>query len=356
MRCLLCFLFIVFLGSTIAFPAGHSVITKNISDQFIWTDEVEGTITSFSGDDASAYLVLPNNLIFSELLIESSQQMTIWINNRLVVSNIHSCAIPIGQIYADGDQDSVILMVEGIQKTRDLNAYLNELNINSVSKVLNEVKKTNMQYDFFIIQVLVLLFVVGLMRRFDLPFLFSLATRPILFPFRGVGSNFTFKENYKLILRVSFLSIFLGISYWFLENYQPVQNFSLARNLVSWLIYSFYAFGLLLIKYIIVITFGYLHQLKPLSHYQFSAFVNFITGACLFFLIYVNIHLWFLYYEPNVLPKFWNYYFLGAIILFYIYFFFYMSFQKETRKFHIILYLCSTEILGIFYIALILIK
>ncbi len=356
MRCLLCFFFIVFLGSTIAFPAGPSVITKNISDQFIWTHEVEGTITSFSGDDASAYLVLPNNLIFSELLIESSQQMTIWINNQLAVSNIHSCAIPIGQIYADGNQDSVILMVEGIQKTRDLNAYLNELNTISVSKDLNEVKKTNMQYDFFIIQVLVLLFVIGLMRRFDLPFLFSLATRPILFSFRGVGSNSTFKENYKLILRVTFLSIFLGISYWFLENYQPGQNFTLVKNLVSWLIYSCYAFGLLLIKYIIVNVFGHLHQLKPLSHYQFSVFVNFISGACLLFLIYVNGHLWFLFYEPYVLTKFWNYYFLGVIILFCFYFFIYMTLQKEVRKFHIILYLCSTEILGIFYIALILIK
>ncbi len=356
MRCLLFFFFIVFLGSMIAFSRGHSVITKNISDQFIWTDEDEDTITPISGIDASAYLVLSNNLIFRELLIENSQPMTVWINNRLAVSNMNSCIISIGQIYTDDDQDSVILIVEGIQKTRDLKGYLVDLNTISVSKDLIEAKKTNIQYDFLVIQVLVLLFVGGLMRRFDLPFLSSLATRPILFPFRGVGSNFTFKENYKLILRVSFLSIFLGISYWFLENYQPVQNFSLARNLVSWLIYSFYAFGLLLIKYIIVITFGYLHQLKPLSHYQFSAFVNFITGASLFFLIYVNIHLWFLYYEPNVLPKFWNYYFLGAIILFYIYFFFYMSFQKETRKLHIILYLCSTEILGIFYIAIILIK
>ena len=238
---------------------------------------------------------------------------------------------------------------------RDLKGYLIDLKTISLSKELNGTKKTNIQYDFFIIQVLVLLFVIGLMRRFDLPFLFSLATRPILFSFRGVASNFTFKENYKLILRITFSSIFLGLSYWFIENYQPDQNFSLVKNLVSWLIFSCYAFGLLLIKYITVITFGYLHQLKPLSHHQFSVFVNFISGPVYFF----NLRQWssvLLFYEPFVLTKFWNYYFLGAIILFCIYFFLFMSFQKEARKFHIILYLCSTEILGIFYIALILIK
>ena len=355
-RCLLCFFLFVFLGPMIAFPKGHSIITKNISAEFIWSDEVEDTITSSSAIDASAYLVLPNNLIFRELLIESGQQMNIWINNRLVASKIYSCTIPIGQIYTDGNQDTIVLMVEGIKKVRDLKGYLLDLKTISLSKELNGTKKTNMQYDFFIIQVLVLLFVIGLMRRFDLPFLFSLATRPIFFSSRGVVSNFTFKENYKLILRITFSSIFLGLSYWFIENYQPDQNFSLVKNLVSWLIFSCYAFGLLLIKYITVITFGYLHQLKPLSHHQFSVFVNFISGACLFFLIYVNGHLWLLFYEPFVLTKFWNYYFLGAIILFCIYFFLFMSFQKEARKFHIILYLCSTEILGIFYIALILIK
>ncbi len=356
MRCLLCFFFIVYFGSMMSFPKGHTVITKNISDQFIWTDEVEDTITSMSGIDAFAYLILPNNLIFRELLIESSQQMTIWMNNQLLVSNIYSCTLPIGQIYTDGNKDPIILIVEGTQKGRDLKGYLIDLKTSSPTKGLNGTKKTSMHYDFFIIQVLVLLFVIGLMRRFDLPFLFNLAVRPILFSSRGVGSNFTFKENYKLILRVIFLSIFLGISYWFLKNYQPGQNFSLVKNLVSWLIYSCYAFGLLLIKYITVITFGYLHQLKTLSYYQFSVFVNFISGACLFFLIYVNSHLWLFFYEPILLTKFWNYYFVGATILFCIYFFFYISFQKETRKFHIILYLCSTEILGIFYVALILIK
>ena len=151
----------------------HSVITKNISTQFIWSDEVEDTITSISAIDAYAFLVLPNNLIFRELLIESGQQMTIWINNRLVASNIYSCTIPIGQIYTDGNQDTIILMVEGIKKARDLKGYLIDLKTISLSKELNGTKKTNMQYDFFIIQVLVLLFVIGLMRRFDLPFLLA---------------------------------------------------------------------------------------------------------------------------------------------------------------------------------------
>jgi hypothetical protein len=112
----------------------------------------------------------------------------------------------------------------------------------------------------------------------------------------------------------------------------------------------------LLIKYTVVGLFGYLHQLKSLSHFQFSVFVNFTMGICLIFLIFVNSLLWFSFYESNALTEFWNYYFLGAIILFYIYLSFYMSLTKEVRKFHIIAYLCSTEFLGIFYIALILIK
>tara|TARA_X000001036_G_scaffold113836_1_gene106814 strand:+ start:6076 stop:7101 length:1026 start_codon:yes stop_codon:yes gene_type:complete len=339
-----------------ALSRGHSVITKDISDQFILVDQVGDTLNSISGIDASVRLVLSKNLIFRELLIENSKPMTVWINNRLNASNIYTCTIPRDQIYIGSSQDSIILIIQGIQEIEDLQAYLIGLNSASSFMDLNGTKKVNNQYDFFIIQVLVLLFVTGLMKRFDLNFLLSLVKRPFLFPSRELKGNFTIKENYKFLIRGSFISTLLGISYWFLENYQLGQSYSLRGNLVSWLIYSLYAFGLLLIKYIMVYIFGYIHQLKPLSHYQFSAFINFTMATCLIFLIFVNTNLWFSFYEPNALTDFWNYYFLGAIILFYIYLFFYMSFKKEGRNFHIISYLCSTEILGIFYIAIILIK
>tara|TARA_B110000046_G_scaffold179370_1_gene208505 strand:- start:1114 stop:2139 length:1026 start_codon:yes stop_codon:yes gene_type:complete len=339
-----------------AFSRGYSDITENISGQFILMDQIGDTFDSISGIDIPVRLFLPKNLIFRELLIENSHPMTIWINDRLMASNVYACTIPIGQIYAERAQDSAVLLIRGIQEIKDLQGYLIGLNAASLSRDLNGTKKVNIQYDFLIMQVLVLLLIIGLMKRFDLIFLFNLVKRPFRLPFREMDNNFTFKGSYKLLLRVTFLSILLGISYWFLEKYQPSQSDPLAENLISWLIYSFYAFGLLLIKYIMVNLFGYLHQLKSLSHFQFSAFVDFTMGACLIFLIFVNIRFWFSFYEPNALTEFWNYYFLGAIILFYIYLFFYMWLTREVRKFHIISYLCSTEFLGIFYIALILIK
>ena len=128
-----------------SFPKGHTVITKNISDQFIWGDEAEETVNSNSGIDATAYLVLPNNLIFRELLIESSQQMTIWINNQLLVPNTYSCTLPIGQIYTDGNQDPIVLTVEGIRRARDLKGYLIDLKTSSPLKGLNGTKKTSMR-------------------------------------------------------------------------------------------------------------------------------------------------------------------------------------------------------------------
>ena len=125
----------------IAFPKGHSIITKNISAEFIWSDEVEDTITSSSAIDASAYLVLPNNLIFRELLIESGQQMNIWINNRLVASKIYSCTIPIGQIYTDGNQDTIVLMVEGIKKVERFKGVFNRFKNNIPVKGIKRDKK-----------------------------------------------------------------------------------------------------------------------------------------------------------------------------------------------------------------------
>jgi len=282
--------------------------------------------------------------------------MTIWINNQLTALNVYTSTIPIGQIYAESTQDSTILMITAIQEIKDLQAYLIGLNAASLSKDLNGTQKVNVQHDFLIMQVLILLLIVGLMKRYDPVFLLNLVKRPFRLGSRDLDYDFTFKGSYKLILRVSFLSILLGISYWFLEDYQPDQSYPLTENLMSWLIYSFYALGLLLIKYTVVGLFGYLHQLKSLSHFQFSVFVNFTMGICLIFLIFVNSLLWFSFYESNALTEFWNYYFLGATILFYIYLSFYMSLTKEVRKFHIIAYLCSTEFLGIFYIALILIK
>ena len=356
MRRLSCFLLTFVLGSMTAFGGVDSAITKNISDQFVWMDQVGDTLDSISGIDAPARLVLPKDLIFRELLLQNSQPMTIWINDRLTALNVYTCTLPIGQIYAEIDQDSTVLIIRATQEIKDLQGYLIGLNVASLSRDLNGTKKGNIPHDFLIVQVLVLLLIIGLIKRFDLIFLFNLVKKPFSLPSRELESNFTFKGSYKLILRVSFLSILLGISYWFLEDYQPDQSYPLTENLMSWLIYSFYALGLLLIKYTVVGLFGYLHQLKSLSHFQFSVFVNFTMGICLIFLIFVNSLLWFSFYESNALTEFWNYYFLGAIILFYIYLSFYMSLTKEVRKFHIIAYLCSTEFLGIFYIALILIK
>ena len=356
MRRLSCLLLTFILGSMMAFGGGYSAITKNISDQFVLMDQVGDTVDSKSGIYAPARLVLPKDLIFRELLLQNSQPMTIWINDRLTALNVYTCTLPIGQIYAEIDQDSTVLIVRATQEIKDLQGYLIGLNAASLSRDLNGTKKGKIQYDFLIVQVLVLLLIIGLMKRFDLIFLFSLVKNPFSLPSRELDSSFTFKGSYKLIFKVSFLSILLGISYWFFENYQPNQSYPLTENLRSWLIYSFYALGLLLIKYTVVSLFGYLHQLKSLSHFQFSAFVNFTLGICLIFLIFVNARLWFSFYESSALTEFWNYYFLGAIILFYIYLVFCMSLTKEVRKFHIIAYLCSTEFLSIFYFALNFIK
>ena len=356
MRRLLFYLLTFFLGSMMAFGGSHSVPTKNISDQFILMDQVGDTLDSISAKYFHARLVFPKDLIFHKLLIQNSQPMTIWINNQLTALNVYTCTIPIGQIYAESTQDSTILMITAIQEIKDLQAYLIGLNAASLSKDLNGRQKVNVQHDFLIMQVLILLLIVGLVKRYDPVFLLNLVKRPFRLGSRDLDYDFTFKGSYKLIIRVSFLSILLGISFWFLENYQPSVSYSLIENLILWLVYSFYALGLLLIKCTLVILFGYLNQLKSLTYFQFTTFVNFSIGTCLIFLIFVNARLWFSFYEPNALTEFWNYYFLGAIILFFIYFFFYMSFTKEFRKFHIISYLCSTEFLGIFYIALILIK
>ena len=356
MRRLSCFLLTFILGSMMAFGGGYSAITKNISDQFVLMDQVGDTVDSISGMYAPARLVLPKDLIFRELLLQNSQPMTIWINDRLTALNVYTCTLPIGQIYAEIDQDSTVLIIRATQEIKDLQGYLIGLNAASLSRDLNGTKKGKIQYDFLIVQVLVLLLIIGLIERVDLFFLFSLVKNPFSLPSRELDSSFTFKGSYKLIFKVSSLSILLGISYWFFENYQPNQSYPLTENLRSWLIYSFYALGLLLIKYTVVSLFGYLYQLKSLSHFQFSAFVNFTLGICLIFLIFVNVRLWFSFYESSALTEFWNYYFLGAIILFYIYLVFCMSLTKEVRKFHIIAYLCSTEFLGIFYFALNFIK
>ena len=99
MRFLSCLFLTIFLGSMTALSRGHSVITKDISDQFILVDQVGDTLNSISGIDASVRLVLSKNLIFRELLIENSKPMTVWINNRLNASNIYTCTIPRDQIY-----------------------------------------------------------------------------------------------------------------------------------------------------------------------------------------------------------------------------------------------------------------
>ena len=80
-------------------------------------------------------------------------------------------------------------------------------------------------------------------------------------------------------------------------------------------------------------------SVKTIKSSSVFRFRKFYFGLFIFF----NLRQWssvVVVYEPFVLTKFWNYYFFGAIILLHLLFLF-MSFQKEARKFHIILYLCS---------------
>jgi len=163
-------------------------------------------------------------------------------------------------------------------------------------------------------------------------------------------SNTTYLE----IVLASFLT---GMAVWHIENSGEnyfVDYFRL--QLLDYLKYSGITLLFLIAKYLLLRLVSFLNGLTGVHLIQFVDFLKFlIVISIILNLLFFTIY-WSGYYPVAYISNTWEYFYPVMYILFTLYYFFKLSSAVTGKKLLIISYLCTTEILGAYLVASILIN
>lgn len=168
----------------------------------------------------------------------------------------------------------------------------------------------------------------------------------------------TFDENSQTILFETIItSLLTGMAMWHIFDGKSVYlpNFFIEQS-GNMLKYSGFAALFLTGKYLVLRLSAYLNGLRSLYMVQFTDFLKFLL-MCGIILNTIFFSLYWLDSSPaNYLSDNWVYFYPTAYLLFISYYFFKLSASVPGKKLLIISYLCSTEIVGAYIVASILIN
>lgn len=292
---------------------------------------------------------------FDRLFISDNTNFSIWIDGQLIQSNEKTFNITKESLFEGARNDTKFISVVSTNPFSNLTAYLLAADSKKIGLInLPISKKEHYFQDWLIISVLILLASVGTMRIW-MPSMFrflftmdSLATRE-----ENVASEF----NFESLLSTLFVSLAIG----FLFNTATLMDsdkeiISNAYLYLDWFKSSFVIFFALLAKYILLTIVAWLNAISKVVNIQYHTFLKaYVIGALVLILISLA-HYWTSYYS--------GFHIFGWVSrsLFVIYFIYLIYlFQKllastHCKKLHIISYLCTTEFIGAFLIALIIYK
>lgn len=165
--------------------------------------------------------------------------------------------------------------------------------------------------------------------------------------------------EFNLDILISIVFVSLVSSY----NYQMLSQMSSNGEIVSyWMLVfetlklTFFLSLVLVTKYILISALARINALSIIIGTQFIDFIKFFSISGLVFFVILQLRFWLGYYAD--IQSFWvfeNYYLL-VYALFIFYFFFKLTQVTQYKKLHIISYLCTTEFVGVFLLALIIYK
>jgi hypothetical protein len=161
--------------------------------------------------------------------------------------------------------------------------------------------------------------------------------------------------NLDSFLSIIFLSFLVSFNYLFVKLFQGQYSGETTLSLHwTWLKLGWVVFLAIVLKYLVIMALARLNAFKKIGVDQVLEFVRFMSLASLVLMIGLQLVYWLRFYSTLEFGNFVGYFYLIVYILHLVYLFVKISSATRAKKLHIISYLCTTEFIGAFLIALII--
>lgn len=349
------FLILAALCCTGTVGYGQDDISEDVRMKFLSVDQ-SGT-AQVVDDPASANSIgifLYGYEDFLNLRLINRQAFDVWINGRMFFSGRFDLVLPKQEIFRMANSDTAYVSLHARNAFSELDAriYYDELEPIALVYPIGT-RQAKSHQSMMITATIVFGIVLGVFR------IVTSAGLNIQGLLRSTGMFRSHDVNTRELTPVKFIetllgAVLIGFAMWFLFGFD--QEATLVRSLLTWAQYIFIIGIGLFAKYFFIRAISALYGLSQISVQQFTDFVRVTLLSAIALTVIFLAAYWFGFYKEVSFGVVWKYYFLFVQLAFLIYFFLRVTVGTTVKKLSIFSYLCTTEILGAFIVALIFTK
>jgi hypothetical protein len=318
----------------------------------------EGKELVFSTDITSSSTIgffLAKAESFEKLSLQDSIPFSVWVDGKMVQSETKDFEAEKSRLFQDADSDTLFLVLISSSQFQNLDASLLLLKDSGIAlKNLPTERHIHYFQDWMIIGLLVIGLGAILMKTF-FPSLFRLLFRINLLTRRGDEES----GEINIETLVAALIMSMMVAYVYLLSELMSDDSEILSNwllIVQWIEATLVILLTLMIKYVLLRVVAWLNGVRKIVNIQFNDFIKFFTIAALLLLVIECLQYWIGYYGAFNIKSLVTNTWMIIYLVFGIYFFQKLSMLTSFKKLHIISYLCTTEFIGAFLIALIIYK
>ena len=332
------------------------VIVEDLSLRFLQLDRADELVltTDIKASSTIGFYVSANES-FDKITICDSVPFSVWIEGLLVQQNSQCFERSRQQLFENRRAETLFITLVSSSNFNSLKADLLASDSRFMElRNLPTDREIHHFQEWLIISLLILGFSAGLIRIF-MPSLFQL-----LFGFGSSPSRqneFAVEFSFESLVGSLFVSLLVGFIYQsagLMENDSEIISNKLLY--LDWLEASALVFVGLMLKYLLLSLVAWLNAISGVVNLQYHDFIKFFSLTSLSLLIVVGSYYWIAYYGEFHIQSFVTNSLIIVYMVYMIYLFQRLLVWTHCKKLHIISYLCTTEFIGAFLIALIIYK
>lgn len=329
----------------------------DLSTDFIFIDrEGKPSIALNTQNIKSLGFYLEQSRKFDSLILDGQNPFSVWINGQLIAEGSNSYALSKRDLSIEGQMNLVYISVFSDKSLHLFSAKLLSLGAATLKPFENQNRyQTDQVVSLFVVSMLVFVFGYSFAGRST-----GLGLGKLLFvDNRYRQSNVSLQQSGELIsIGVSALFVSLLMGYLHLL-YVHGDDLYFDRFLVivtSWVYYTVISFAILIAKYVIILTVSRLFHIQSVKDMQFGNFLNFLLIALGMTTFIIQVKFWSNYSADFGNLESFQFFYIVSYSLFLFYMFIKLITVTSFRKLHIIAYLCATEIVWAFALAILYFK
>ena len=292
---------------------------------------------------------------FEYLSICNSDSFSIWKSGQMI-KDYNLCWEQVRSSIMQQDQEDTVyltLMSKGNFSNLSINLLAENISTITVDN-LPEARKIHYFQEWAIFMLSLIGLFTALIRITN-PSLFVYLTKVRWVTTREDEIEFEF--NIDMILAIIFVSLITVFNYQLIIHWNSDQEIlSTGFLLLESIWYVILLALFFLAKYFFIYLMAKINALAAIVGTQFIEFIKFFSVAGLLFVLLMQAWYWLGYYTDFKSGWIIENFYLLVYSLFIGYFFLKLAQQTHYKKLHIISYLCTTEFIGVFLLALIIYK